>query len=133
MSFDTMKLKELQTVADEFGVDTEGLRSKKQVIAALLDEGVTFEEFERVQNLEAVEEPIVLEAPVPVHVAAQPPSSDELLVKMDRSNFRFEAYGAVFTKEHPFAVVPVETANAIFRSFEGFRVANPMELEEYYS
>ena len=42
MSFDTWKVGELKAIAEEFAVDTAGLKNKQDVIAALAEEGVTY-------------------------------------------------------------------------------------------
>ena len=43
MSFDTLKVGELKTIAEGFAVETEGLKNKQDIIAALSEEGVTYE------------------------------------------------------------------------------------------
>ena len=47
MSFDTLKVSELKKVAEDFGVDIEGLKGKADLIAALSDEGVTWAVYEK--------------------------------------------------------------------------------------
>ena len=42
MSFDTLKVAELKVIATDFAVDTEGLKNKKDIIAALSEEGVSW-------------------------------------------------------------------------------------------
>jgi hypothetical protein len=42
MSFDTLKVSELKKIAEDFGVDTDGLKNKADIIAALAEEGVTW-------------------------------------------------------------------------------------------
>ena len=42
MSFDTLKVAELKVIATDFAVDTENLKNKKDIIAALAEEGVTW-------------------------------------------------------------------------------------------
>jgi hypothetical protein len=43
MSFDTLKVGELKAIAEDFAVETEGLKNKQDIIAALSEEGVTYE------------------------------------------------------------------------------------------
>ena len=42
MSFETLKVSELKKIAEDFAVESEGLKSKSDIIAALADEGVTW-------------------------------------------------------------------------------------------
>jgi len=42
MSFETLKVAELKKIAEDFAVDTEGLKNKADIIAALAEEGVTY-------------------------------------------------------------------------------------------
>ena len=41
--------------------------------------------------------------------------------------------GFTFTKEHPFIAMSNEAAQAIFDKEEGFRLATPKEVQEYYN
>jgi hypothetical protein len=41
--------------------------------------------------------------------------------------------GQRFTKEHPFVAMDKDTAQAIFDKEEGFRLATPAEVQEFYS
>ena len=53
MSFDTLKVKELKQIAEDFAVDTEGLKNKADVIAALAEEGVTWSVYQNtIKNIE---------------------------------------------------------------------------------
>ena len=47
MSFDTLKVGELKAIAEDFAVDTEGLKNKQDIIAALAEEGVTYALYEK--------------------------------------------------------------------------------------
>jgi len=42
MSFETLKVSEIKKIAEDFAVDTDGLKSKADIIAALAEEGVTW-------------------------------------------------------------------------------------------
>ncbi len=53
MSFDTLKVAELKVIATDFAVDTEGLKNKKDIIAALAEEGVTWSVYQ--STVEAIE------------------------------------------------------------------------------
>jgi hypothetical protein len=52
---------------------------------------------------------------------------------MTRENFRFDIIGFTFTKEHPFIAMTEENAQEIFDKEEGFRLATPKEVQEYYN
>ena len=63
--------------------------------------------------------------------AVQPENT--VLVRMNRENFRYDINGYTFTKEHPFVAMPEDDAQKIFDKEEGFRLATPKEVQEYYS
>jgi hypothetical protein len=52
---------------------------------------------------------------------------------MTRANFRYDIMGYTFTKEHPFVAMHKEDAQEIFDKEEGFRLATPKEVQEYYN
>jgi len=58
---------------------------------------------------------------------------DMVLVKMTRPNFSYEIMGHRFTKEHPFVAMDKDTAQAIFDKEEGFVMATPAEVQEFYN
>ena len=58
---------------------------------------------------------------------------DMVLVKMTRDNYSYEIRGYTFTKEHPFVAMDKDSAQAIFDKEEGFRLATPKEVQEFYS
>jgi hypothetical protein len=130
MSFDTLKVAELKTIAEDFAVDTEGLKNKKDIIAALAEEGVTYSVYAKtLQNLEeAAEEIEVLPKFDP---KAQP--EDTVLVRMTRANFRYDIHGYTFTNDHPFVAMSEDDAQKIFDSEEGFRLATPKEVQDFYN
>lgn len=75
-----------------------------------------------------------VEAEPVIHVA-QPPRpqvSDKYLIKMVRDNELFEVPGVRFTKSHPYALVGESLANHLLEKEEGFRMATPSELREFY-
>jgi hypothetical protein len=63
----------------------------------------------------------------------KPVSEDAVLVKMERANFRYDILGHTFTREHPFVAMPADSAQAIFDKEEGFRLATPKEVQDFYS
>jgi hypothetical protein len=132
MSFDTLKIAELKKVAEDFGVSTDELKNKNDVIAALAEEGVTWAVYQKTikeieDNLEEVPE---LQ---PKFDPKKEISEDDVLVRMTRANFRYDILGFTFTKDHPFVAMKKDEAQAIFDKEEGFRLANPKEVQEFYS
>jgi hypothetical protein len=51
---------------------------------------------------------------------------------MTRANFRYDIMGYTFTKEHPFVAMHKDSAQQIFDIEEGFRLATPKEVQDYY-
>lgn len=138
--FDALDEGVLDQVADEFGVDFEEGWTAKQKVAALVEDGVTWEmykqsfpDIEDLEEVEKEEEPVVVEEPKrrgrkPV-VRPEP----TVLLKMERANPKFEIRGYSFTKAHPFLPVTEDDAAFILNHEEGFRIALPREVEEFYS
>lgn len=131
MSFDTLKVGELKTIAEDFGVETSQLKNKQDIIAALSEEGVTYSVYQKTIKAveDAKEEVEVLPVFDPKFISAE----DTVLVKMDRQNYRYDILSQTFTKEHPFVAVSKEIAQKIFDQEEGFRLATPKEVQDYYS
>lgn len=133
MSFDSMKLEELKSVADNFGVDLEGAKTKKQIVALLDEEGVTYDLYEKFFSAEREEVEDLIDDIRPT--GFQLPSSDEdvILVKMERQNGMYQTGGFTFTRDHPYVAMAPWQAQAIFDNESGFRPATPKEIQEYYS
>lgn len=134
MSFETLKVAELRKIAEDFAVDTDGIKSKADIVAALADEGVTWSVYQKtVKDIEdAAEEFAETEEILPrFNPDAQPENT--VLVRMTRENFRYDIIGFTFTKEHPFIAMTEEDAQEIFDKEEGFRLATPKEVQEYYN
>jgi len=130
MSFDTLTVAELKEIATEFAVDTEGLKNKKDVIAAMAEEGVTYSVYAKtLEAIEAATEEI--EVLPKFDPKAQP--EDTILVRMTRENMRYDIHGHTFTKDHPFVAMSEEDAQTIFDSEEGFRLATPKEVQDFYN
>lgn len=129
MSFETLKVSELKKVAEDFGVDTEGLKNKADIIAALADEGVSWTIYEKTLDREEEED---LEDEIKPKAQKELSPEDTVLVKMTRANFRYDILGFTFTKEHPFVAMSKNDAQAIFDKEEGFRLATPNEVQEFY-
>ena len=132
MSFETLKIAELKKIAEDFGVEIEGLKNKTDIIAALSEEGVTWSVYEKTLEKLKEEDDMATEVLAkPVNKKVNP--EDTLLVKMERHNYSYETHGFTFTKEHPYAAMDKDTAQEIFDKEEGFRLATPKEVQEFYN
>jgi hypothetical protein len=131
MSFDTLKVAELKDIATEFAVDTEGLKNKKDIIAAMAEEGVTWDVYAK--TIQAIEEEAEEIEVLPRFNAKANVPEDALLVRMTRDNFRYDIQGHTFTKDHPFVAMSEDDAQKIFDSGEGFRLATPKEVQDFYN
>lgn len=161
MSFDKLKtIDELREAAEDFAVELkeDEKKSKKLIAAALLESGVTFEDYLKIhpeQREKYAPETIKKEEPqnvvtseqvAPVRNEEEAPELTEVvtkeetpnlttqqqwLVKMERKNPLFEVAGHRFTQEHPYALMSAEDAEVALRE-HGFRQAYPSEIAEYY-
>lgn len=132
MSFDTLKVKDLKSLAADFAVDANGLKNKAEIIAALSEEGVTWSVYQStLKNIENAKEDS--EEVLPRLDPNQKLDEDMVLVKMDRANYRYDALGFTFTQAHPFVAMKPDAAQEIFDKEDGFRLATPREVQEYYN
>jgi hypothetical protein len=131
MSFDTLKVAELKQIAEDFAVDIQGLGGKKDIIAALSEEGVTWAIYKKAKGIE--EEEKEMNETLPKAAPKVVNKEDMVLVKMTRPNYSYEIMGHRFTKEHPFVAMDKDTAQAIFDKEEGFVLATPTEVQEFYN
>ena len=133
MSFKDLKLADLKTVADSFGVDYQSKVTKNDLVLLLEEEGISYQMYEQFANVE--KEDIKPEVGQPARLNLT--KEDSILVKMDRENFSYQVgtdQGAItFTKEHPFVALPESVAQQIFDLHAGFRPATPREVQEFYS
>jgi hypothetical protein len=131
MSFDTLKVAELKKIAEDFAVETNSLKNKNDIIAALAEEGVTWAVYEQtIKKIEDEKEEIEV---LPKFNPKQDIAEDTILVRMTRDNFRYDISGLTFTKEHPFVAMNKDKAQTIFDKEEGFRPATPKEVQDFYS
>ena len=131
MSFDTLKVAELKQIAEDFAVDITEQKGKKDIIAALAEEGVTWAIYQKAKGIE--EEEKEMNETLPKAAPKVVNKEDMVLVKMNRSNYSYEIRGHRFTKEHPFVAMDKDTAQAIFDKEEGFVMATPKEVQEFYN
>jgi hypothetical protein len=133
MSFDTLKVAELKNIAENFGVDLEEAKTKSEILAILVEEGVSYDMYKQFLDADKVEEEED-EVVVKTKPATKPKQSKEtVLVKMDRANASYETYGYEFTREHPYVAISSDVAQEIFDNETGFRMATPREVQEFYS
>ena len=131
MSFETLKVSDLKKIAEDFGVDINNLKNKTDIIAALSEEGVTWAVYQKtVETLEEETEDMS-DQPV-VKNEKKEQTGEDVLVKMDRDKFRYDILGDSFTKEHPYIAMSKDNAQQIFDKEDGFRLATPKEVQEYY-
>lgn len=149
-SFKDLKIAELRRSAiEDFAVDVDEKATSDEVVAALAESGVTWENYlechpearpveETTPNIitsqdvaPTNEEVLVAKEEVVVHqelkVGEQP-----FLIKMVRENPLFQTKGYTFTSEHPYQLVKPEDAQYILSNEDGFRQAFPAELAEFY-
>jgi len=133
VSFETLKISELKKIAEDFAVETQGLKNKADIIAALAEEGVTWSVYSKtIKQIEEELENMDTEVLPKFDPKAEQPE-DTVLVRMTRDNFRYDIMGVTFTKEHPFVAMSRDDAQEIFDKEEGFRLATPKEVQEYYN
>lgn len=143
MKLSTMSKDELIEIADEFGTEANESLSETQIIARLLEEGVTEEMivtfWDGKYPPEVAEEAVVLSKKVISKKEMQASSvvkveiPEQVLIFMDRENPTYEIRGYRFTSEHPFALVSADDAEVITAGDEGFRYATPKQARAYYS
>lgn len=133
MSFETLKVAELKKIAEDFAVDTDNLKNKTDIIAALADEGVTYAVYKK--TIQSIEDEAEVEAQevLPKFDPKKDQPADTVLVRMTRANYRYDIMGHTFTKDHPFVAMTEKDAQKIFDKEEGFRIATPREAQEFYS
>jgi len=131
MSFDTLKVSELKKIAEDFAVEIDGLKNKADIIAALAEEGVTWSVYNKTLDKEEMED--MSTEVLPRLDPKKELAEDMVLVRMTRANFRYDIMGHTFTKEHPFVAMAQDEAQAIFDKEEGFRLATPKEVQEFYN
>lgn len=149
---------ELLAAAKHFGSDEKG--NAKELLASLVEDGVTIEDYnlvfhpepEKPVEQQAAPAPNVLttdvldeiygegeeEVPVVEELVTAPENADlapkqKYLIKMTRKNPYFEFKHHKFTQERPYAIMSASDAQEILSTEEGFRQAFPAELEEFYS
>ena len=132
MSFTTLNIAELRQIAEEFAVELPNSKNKAEIVAALAEEGVTWDVYQKtIKKIE--DEAVEIEEVLPKFDPKKEQPENTVLVKMTRANFRYDTLGFTFTKEHPFVAIPSEKAEEIFEKEEGFRLATATEVQDFYA
>jgi hypothetical protein len=135
MSFNEMKVGELRELADAYAVDVNKTDNKEVVVRKMTESGVTWEY--HVAQVAAAEAPgveRVSTTPKPVFdEPADGDDNDPILLRMTRANGTFQIRGATFTQNNPYAIVNERDADFIIENYDGFRIASPREVREFYS
>ena len=96
----------------------------------MAEEGVTYAVYAKtLKDVEEASEEIEV---LPVFDPKAERTEDTELVRMTRANFRYDILGHTFTQAHPFVAMSKKQAQEIFDKEEGFRLATPTEVQEYY-
>lgn len=156
MAFESLNKEELTKVAEFFAKDVvaadEDDPSKKELIAALEsgdpdaetdgDKPVTWDDYKNIYKPAAEanevkannDAPELTDVPEP-EVVEETEEDDEnkVLVKFERKNPRFDIRGYTFTQGHPFHQVDEKTAEYLVRNVDGFRLAMPSEVADFYN
>jgi hypothetical protein len=122
MSLSSLNKEELAKLANKADVELDGSETKNQMIAKLKENNVGYEFYKKafIEEEDSDEDQPLF-------------SNSDILIKMERKNPTFQAYGVTFTREHPYAIVNNQTAQLIIDNYEGFRVASPAEAKAFYS
>lgn len=132
MSFTELKTTDLKKVAETFGVDLNGSKTKQEIIVLLEEEGITYQMYNKFTTTEK-EEIEVPEFEKKQREKKIMKTVNAVLVKMDRSNHSYNVGAYTFTQEHPFVAMSETEAQRIFDTQAGFRLATPREAQEYYA
>lgn len=135
---------ELLAVAEFYGVDLEEGMPTEDILVELEENGVTSDMWETVKAQAEADKAAAEKAVTPKRAGRPPKVAPEVetqkflngsvvLVKMNRRNPTYETNGHRFTKDHPYVAMSADDAQDIFDTEEGFALANPREVQEYYS
>lgn len=123
MSLNSLNKEELAKLASKADVELDGDETKPQMIAKLKENNVGYEFYKKA----------FIEAESDNEETSALFGNSDVLIKMERKNPTFQAYGVTFTREHPYAIVNELTAQQIIDNHEGFRLASPAEAKAFYS
>lgn len=121
MSFNQMRLEELQQAAHLFQIEITEQDTKKEIINKFQEGGKTYAMYKKFTEAQSDEEPVEVQF------------GKTILLKMTRLNPSFEVYGFKFSKTHPYQVMSQEDAQKIMDTYEGFTIASPDEVKSFYN
>lgn len=150
-SFEDLKPTELyRSAVEDFAlpVDEADKNKKTVLLAAFVEGGVSWNDYVA-QHPEVRPQPEnVITAPNVPGESEQKPKpkpgkvitaqkvdaspEDQFLIKMVRPNLRYDVRGYTFTQSHPYALVSASDADYILEKEQGFQMATPSELREFY-
>jgi len=156
-SFSDLDVKTLRrTAVEDFAVPVAADANKQTVLAALAEQNIGWDMYCKLMgwNLPAAtpaaapevgddadaDEPVVQktynvggeEVIIRTAEAPTPNVQEKFLVKMERKNPQYNTRGHKFTQDHPYALVDREVCDYLLEKEDGFRMATPRELEEFY-
>lgn len=154
-AFTELDVKELRRSAvEDFAVEIEKDAKAKDIITAFGELGIGWDDYvaQHPEHKPVVPEPTVVvaadvtAAPIVVEevtpmvapqVRTKTPevvsTEDTYLVKMNRDNPYFEFGRYKFTQKNPYNIMDAESTTRILKEEEGFAIAGPDELAEFYS
>ena len=132
MSFTELKVTELRKVAESFAIDTAGVKTKQEIIALLEEEGINYQMYNKFNTSEK-EKIEIPEVEKKKREQKTMNKENQVLVKMERMNFSYQAGPYTFNVDHPFMAMSETDAQKIFDRHQGFRLATPREAQEFYA
>lgn len=141
MKLSDLKQPELLKLAEDFGTEADETLNEAQIIARLVEDGMTQELFDTFVEGRAAAEAEAADVPQEVEPSEKTPKKrgkkeeveEQVLLYMERENPTYRIRGYTFTSKHPFALVKEKDADFITQHEEGFRYATPREAAEFYS
>lgn len=155
MAFKKLPKKELLRLAEEDfkddleskGLDVKSSDNKTEIVEKFEQAGVTWDDYEALfpEDPEPESTDNVIRVPKPEDevlpnrrrsnkkAEAAEAADDLVLVKMERRNPYFEVKGYTFTSRNPFQLVKEDDVDFLVTQMDGFRMATPKEVKEFYS
>jgi hypothetical protein len=146
MDFKRLNVDELKDLAEFYVIDVTAVNeekpTKKELLTAIAtaEDPITDEDYEAfkadrekpVENVDLDEDSVDAQDG-PAEPAVEVDRSNWVLVKFIGKNPRLDVLGYTFLGRHPFQSVPPEVAEHLILHREGFRLALPSELTDYYN
>lgn len=138
MAFKQLNKDVLLQVAEDFAVELpyavdDDKLTKNVIIKAIEDDGIDWKMYKEAFPDPEDQPEAEKKSEEKSDAAAEFKPASKVLVKMNRANGTFEVRGYRFTKAHPYLPVDAADADYLVTQMEGFAIATPREVEEYYS